>query len=63
MKHPAILLTLTQLRQAYANLLAIAQHYQGCKIFVSCYQDNDIKEDFAETLAGFAHSTIKCDNG
>ncbi|MBP3221234.1 MAG: hypothetical protein J6M43_04230 [Neisseriaceae bacterium] len=55
MKHPAILLTLTQLRQAYANLLAIAQHYQGCKIFVSCYQDNDIKEDFAETLAGLLY--------
>ena len=55
MKHPAILLTLTQLRQAYANLLAITQHYQGCKIFVSCYQDNDIKEDFTETLEGLLY--------
>lgn len=55
MKHPAILLTLTQLRQAYANLLAIAQHYQGCKIFVSYYQDDDIKEDFSETLEGLLY--------
>lgn len=55
MKHPAILLTLNQLRQAYALLLAIAQHYQGCKIFVSFYQDDDIKEDFAETLAGLLY--------
>lgn len=55
MKHPAILLTLIQLRQAYANLLAIAQHYQGCKIFVSCYQDDDIKEDFSETLEGLLY--------
>ena len=55
MKHPAILLTLIQLRQAYANLLAIAQHYQACKIFVSCYQDDDIKEDFAETLEGLLY--------
>ena len=55
MKHPAILFQLNQLRQAYAVLRAIVEYYQGCKIFVRCYRDSNIQEDFDETLEDLSY--------